>query len=244
MYLSIIIPAYNEEHRIGPTLQSVGLWLAQQSFDGEVLVIDNNSHDGTSQVVASYMEQYPSIRAITERRQGKGYAVQCGMLAAQGDVRLFMDADNSTSIDHFERCMPHLHHGYDVVIGSLAVRGSTIMQGGAEPLWRRILGKLGNLWIQLFAVPGIWDTRRGFKVFTARAANDVFHRLTIFGWSFDDEVLAIARLRGYRIKEIPVTWNNDPNSKINFWAYPKTLGEAVRIGWNRLIGTYRAEMVK
>lgn len=239
MYLSIVIPAYNEEKRIGATLESVGTWLMRQSFDGEVVVVDNNSHDATARVVREFSHRFPFLRLVTEKRQGKGYAVQAGMLFAGGQIRLFMDADNSTTVDHFEKARPLLDQGIDVVIGSLAIKGSKVVQGGQEPLWRRILGKLGNLWIQLFAVPGVWDTQRGFKVFTAKAAQDIFPRLTIFGWGFDVQVLAIARARGYRIKEIPITWNNDPNSKVNAWAYPQVLLQTLKVFWHRMQGTYR-----
>jgi dolichyl-phosphate beta-glucosyltransferase len=234
MYLSVIIPAYNEAKRIGPTLDSVGTWLAQQSFDGEIVVVDNRSTDATADVVREYRHRFPSIRLMSEKRPGKGYAVQAGMLFAGGEVRLFMDADNSTTIDHFDRCRPHLEHGYDVVIGSLAVAGANIEQGGEEPFWRVIFGKLGNLWIQFWAVPGIWDTQRGFKVFTAKATQDIFPRLKTFGWAFDVDVLAIARARGYRIKEIPVRWKNAPDSKVNVWVYPLFLLDVMRIGLRRL----------
>jgi dolichyl-phosphate beta-glucosyltransferase len=239
MHLSIVIPAYNEASRIGPTLEAVGTWLSRQTFDAEVLVVDNRSSDGTAVVVREWAKRFPAIRVIEEKRGGKGYAVQAGMLAAQGEIALFMDADNSTSIEHFEKMRPALENGHDVVIGSLAVPGAVVMHGGGEPLWRVVLGKLGNLWIQLFAVPGIWDTQRGFKVFKSRAAKDIFPRLTIFGWGFDVEVLAVARARGYKVAEVPIHWSNDPDSKVNVWAYPKTLLDTVKVGRNRLAGRYR-----
>lgn len=238
MYLSIVIPAYNEAKRIGPTLQSVGDWLGTQSFDGEVIVVNNRSVDTTADVVREYMRRYPFIRLVDERRPGKGYAVAAGMLFAAGQVRLFMDADNSTSIDHFAECKGYVEKGYDVVVGSLAVPGATIVRGGEEPLWRVWLGKLGNQIIQRVAVPGIQDTQRGFKVFSAEAARAIFSRLTTFGWGFDIEVLAIAQAKKYRIKEVPVTWNNGPDSKVDLWDYPKTLAETFRIGWNKVRGYY------
>jgi dolichyl-phosphate beta-glucosyltransferase len=238
MYLSVVIPAYNEAKRIGPTIQSVGTWLAKQSFDGEVIVVDNNSKDATVQVCEGYIHQFPFLKVLEERRQGKAYAVQSGMLAAQGEVRLFMDADNSTTVDHFEKARPYLDQGFDVVIGSLAMPGASIAKGGEEPLWRVVLGKLGNLWIQFWAVPGVWDTQRGFKVLTAQAVEDIFPRLTTFGWGFDAEILAIARIRKHKIREIPVHWNNGTDSKVNIWAYPKTMMEAVHIGINRMRRIY------
>jgi glycosyltransferase involved in cell wall biosynthesis len=240
-YLSVVIPAYNEAKRIGPTLEAVGAWLAKQAFDSEVVVVDNRSSDTTADVVRGFMGRFPFIRLIDEPRGGKGYAVQAGMLSATGQIRLFMDADNSTTVDHFEKMRPALEKGYDVVIGSLAVPGAVVVQGGGEPLWRVLMGKLGNLWIQFFAVPGIWDTQRGFKVFSAKSAQDIFPRLTIFGWGFDVEVLAVARARGYKTAEIPITWNNGPDSRVNVWAYPKTLLDTLKVSRRRLTGAYRGE---
>jgi len=239
MYLSVIIPAYNEAKRIGSTLQAVATWLAKQSFDGEVVVVDNRSTDATADVVRGVMQQFHFVRLISEKRPGKGYAVTAGMLAATGDIRLFTDADNSTSIDHFEKMKPLLDKGIDIVIGSLAVKGASVVRGGSEPLWRQVLGKAGNLWIQLWAVPGIWDTQRGFKAFTARAAQEIFTRLAIFGWGFDVDVLACARARKFSIAEIPVTWNNPPETKVNIWAYPKVLLDTVKVGIRRMTRQYR-----
>jgi dolichyl-phosphate beta-glucosyltransferase len=213
-------------------------WLATEGYEAEVIVVDNNSSDATSDVVRGVAQHRRNIRLIHEKRQGKGIAVASGMGFATGQVRLFMDADNSTTIDHFAKAEPFLKQGHDIVIGSLAAKGSRILAGGREPLWRVVLGKLGNLWIQILAVPGIWDTQRGFKVFTAEAAQDIFPRLTVTKWGFDIEVLAIARAHGYRIKEISVTWNNPPETRVNAWTYPKTLWETVTIGINRLTGKY------
>jgi dolichyl-phosphate beta-glucosyltransferase len=239
MHISVVIPAYNEAKRIGPTLQAVGSWLAQHRPNAEIIVVNNRSTDGTADIVRGYMHQFPFLRLIDERRPGKGYAVVAGMLFATGKVRVFMDADNSTTIDHLETMEPYLDQGYDVVIGSIAIEGSKVAQGGGEPLWRVIMGKMGNLWIQAWAVPGISDTQRGFKVFTDKATNDIFSRLRIFGWGFDVEVLAIARSRGYKIKEVPITWKNDPDSKVNVWAYPKVLMDTVKVGINRMRGAYK-----
>lgn len=238
MKLSVIIPAYNESKRIGLTLESVGAWLDAQGGDAEIIVVNNRSTDATADVVREFKKRFPFVRMIDEKRPGKGYAVAAGMLFATGEVRVFMDADNSTSIDHLAKALPLIASGYGVVIGSLAVRGAHIIHG--EPGWRVFLGKLGNLWIQLWAVPGVRDTQRGFKVFTAAAANDIFSRLTIYGWGFDVEVLALARAHHYRIAEIPVTWNNPVDTRVNVWAYPKVLLDTVRIGINRIRGRYRA----
>jgi len=238
MYLSVVIPAYNEEKRIGGTLEDIHRYLSRQSYAWEIIVVNNHSTDRTTQIVWEYQKTIPHLRIIHESRPGKGHAVRAGMLKAQGQYRLFTDADNATTLDHVERMFPYLRQGYEVIIGSIAVPGAHISAGGHEPLWRVILGKLGNKWIQLVAVWGIQDTQRGFKLFTARAVRDIFPRLTVFGWGFDVEVLALARKFRYKIKEVPVTWKNDPDSKVNVWAYPKVLLETLKIRWNLLTGKY------
>jgi dolichyl-phosphate beta-glucosyltransferase len=134
---------------------------------------------------------------------------------------------------------PEIDKGYEVVVGSLAVKGAKVLKGGEEPLLRVIFGKLGNKWIQVFAVWGISDTQRGFKLFRANAVENIFPRLTIFGWGFDVEVLALAKKFGHKIKEIPVVWDNDPESTVNFWAYPQVLMQTLKIFWNKISGKYK-----
>ena len=232
MHLSVIIPAYNEAQRIGKTLEAIGEYLRKQTYDWEVIVVNNNSSDETRKIA----EKYSGVRVIDEPKPGKGYAVMRGILMAMGNYRVFTDADNATTIDHVERMWPFLQNGYEIVIGSLAVPGANVMQG--EPWYRVIMGKLGNKWIQLFAVWGIADTQRGFKIFSARAAQAIFPKLTIFGWGFDVEVLALARKFGFKINEVPVTWSNDPNSKVNILAYPQVLLQTLKVRWNLLTNKY------
>jgi glycosyltransferase involved in cell wall biosynthesis len=240
MHLSVVIPAYNEAKLIESTLQAVCDHLRRQPYGWEVIVVDNRSTDDTAAIVTKYGEVCPQVRVVSEKRPGKGYAVTAGMLAARGQYRLFMDADHSTTIDHVDRMLPFMDEGYDVVIGSLTVPGSSVRREGREPFWRVIFGKLGNKWIQVFAVWGIGDTQRGFKLFSDRATNDIFPHLTIFGWGFDVEVLAIARANGYRIKEIPVVnWNNAAESRVTIMTYPKVLLSTLVVFWNRVTGKYR-----
>ncbi len=242
MYLSVIIPAYNEEKRIGSTIDAVCGYLSQKPYAWEVIVVDNRSHDATVRMVTERMQSCAQVRLTREPKGGKGYAVMHGMLEAAGDVRLMMDADSSTSIDHLDRMLPYLSQGYDVVIGSLAVKGAKILRGGTEPFWRVILGKLGNKWIQLFAVWGVNDTQRGFKIFSRRAAEEIFPRITIGGWGFDVEALAIARVHGYTIKEVPVVWNNPPETRVTLWTYPKVLLETLSVFWRRVCGVYKRRL--
>lgn len=240
MELSIVIPARNEARNIGRTLEAVCSWLSHKPWQSEVIVVANSSTDGTADIARGYAGRCPGLAVIDEPRRGKGYAVQTGMRAATGRIRMFMDADHSTTIDHYDLFAPHVAQGCDVVIGSVAVRGASVDGQGKEPLWRVLFGKLGNKWIQLFGIWGIQDTQRGFKIFSQRAAEAIFPRLTIFGWGFDVEVLAIARARGLCIKELPVThWRNAPDSKVNIWSYPQVLMQTLKVFRNRIIGRYK-----
>lgn len=243
MYLSVIIPARNEEANIPNTLRDVYSYLLAKNISHEIIVVENNSKDKTPEVVNSLRSEIPTLTLkhldLSGNKAAKGYAVREGMLMARGDFRLFMDADNATNINSIERMMPYLNQGYDVAIGSIAVKGAVIA-AGSEPGWRKIFGKMGNVFIQIMAVPGVRDTQRGFKVFSARAAKDIFSRVTIYGWGFDIEVLALARKFGYKIKEVPVNWNNDMvHSKVTLQAYGEVLLETVLIRWNFMVGKYK-----
>lgn len=239
MYLSVIIPAYNEERRIGSTLKSIDEYLRRQNYDYEIIVVNDGSRDGTAQLVMNLKSEIRGLRLLDNKENvGKGRVVKQGMLEAVGELRLFTDADNSTSISHLDVFMPKISEGYGVVIGSIGVAGHKVATG-SEPVWRRIAGKMGNLFIQIVAVPGIQDTQRGFKLFTAEAVLDIFPRLTIARWGFDVEVLALARKFKYKIKELPVDWKNDPNSKVGLWAYFQVLMETVKIRINLLTGVYK-----
>ena len=237
VFLSVIIPAYNEEKRIPQTLLVIDKYLSVQKYSCEILVVDSGSTDKTASVVNNLTKLIKNLRLINlPENRGKGWAVTQGMLASSGKYRLFTDADNSTSIEHFSKMQPFLEQGYDIVIGSRALRESVIAV--PQSLFKRLLGKAGNLFIQLVAVWGIWDTQCGFKVFEEKAANDIFSRLTIPGWGFDVETLAIARLRGYKIKEMPVRWVNDPLSHVTVRSYFQVLFETMKVRLNLLRKKY------
>jgi len=237
MYLSVIIPAYNEEKRIKKTLLAIHDYLSKQSYDYEIIVVNDGSKDKTAEVVSSSMSRIPHLRLIDNKKNhGKGWVVKQGMLRAKGDIRLFTDADNSTSINHIEKMTPYFKRGYDIVIGSRRVRGSKI---AVHQAWyKEFLGRLGNLWIRIFAVGGINDTQAGFKAFTAESAETVFSRLTLHQWGFDFEALAIAKKHKLEIKEMPITWVNDLMSHVKMSAYVKTLFEALRVRQNLISGKY------
>lgn len=237
MHLSVIIPAYNEARRITDTLISIRDYLLREPYDWEVLIVNDGSKDNTVEVVEKFASENKNFRIVDNKENhGKGYVVKQGMLEARGDFRLFTDADNSTTIDHLEKFWPHFEQSYDVVIASIAVKGAT--RAHSEKFYKRWFGKFGNLWIQLWLLPGIWDTRRGFKMFTKKAAQDIFSKVKEQGWTFDDEVLALARKLKYKIKEVPIHWVNDPESKVKLRDYPKNFIDVLRIRWNLLRGKY------
>ena len=238
MYLSVIIPAYNEEKNIEKTIRSIFGYLKDKNIEHEIIVATDGSKDKTNDIIRSLISEMPTLQLLDYgTNHGKGYAVKQGMLKASGDLRLFTDADNSTPISHLEIFLPYINEGFSVVIGSIAVAGYKVATG-SEPVWRRVFGKMGNLFIQIMAVPGIRDTQRGFKLFTAEAAEKIFPRLTIERWGFDVEVLALARKFGYKIKEVPVDWENAPESHVGLKAYFQVLMETVKIRWNFITKKY------
>ena len=231
IFMSVIIPAYNEEDRLPHTLQAIVTYLAKQNYTWEVAVVDDGSTDKTADVVRQASTVHPNIKLLQYgSNRGKGYAVRYGMAHVTGKFRLFTDADNSTSIDHIAKFLPIFDLGFDVVIGSRDVKGAIIAVH--QPWWKEKLGDLGNLWIRFWAVSGIHDTQAGFKIFRDYVAKDVFPYLTIDRWGFDVEALAITRLRGYQISEQPIHWINDPNSKVSTRAYFDVLIEVVQIRLN------------
>jgi dolichyl-phosphate beta-glucosyltransferase len=238
-WLSVVIPAYNEQKRLPGTLKDVLQYLAGRDYSSEVLVVDDGSQDATPAVVLNWNAPPVPLRLVQHpdrRNRGKGAAVTRGMLEARGDRRLFMDADNSTTCDHLAAFLPHLEQGHDIVIGSRDLADSVIPI--RQPWYKMIAGDAGNLFIRAAAVPGIRDTQAGFKLFTARAVKDIFPRLTLDRWGFDVEILAVARRLGYRVKELPITWRNDPESKVRLSSYFDVLAEVLRVRRNLRSGVY------
>jgi len=246
MFLSWIIPAYNEEERIEKTVRAVGQYLRSKNFAGgfEIIVADSASRDRTRAIVRSLQDRIPGIRILDLENRGKGWAVKNGMLSAGGDIRIFADADNSVSPEQFDNFLPYLYTAgqerdarYDVVIGSIEIAGASITE--QAQWWRRILGKLAKYVIRMGS--GLWeirDSQRGFKAFGRTAAEYVFPRQTVTGWGFDFEILLIAKLGGLRIKEVPVRWVNPPGSKVGLGAYVSALMELLRVRWNAVRGLY------
>lgn len=233
-HLSVIIPAYNEETRISKTLLEIDKYLSKQTYKSEIIVVNDGSTDGTARVVEKFKNLIANLRFENNRENhGKGYVVRQGMLAARGDVRLFTDADNSTSIEHIEKMWQHFSEGADVVIGSRDSKDAAgASQAVQQPFLKRLLGNMANMLIQIVAVWGIWDTQNGFKAFTAKAAQDIFSRARINRWGFDIEALALARELKYRIAIIPVHWINDPATHVTLKGYINTFVELFKVRVN------------
>lgn len=242
-YLSVIIPAYNEERRIGRTLDAIHTYLQLQTFSWEILVVLDGVSDNTLDVITAFADQKAYIRWIDRKEnRGKGYTVREGMLAANGTVRLFTDADNSTDISHFDLMRPEFDAGVDVAICSRDSKDvSTARQAVPQPFLKRMLGDLGNLFIQIMAVRGIWDTQCGFKAFSAEAAQQIFTQARIDGWGFDIEALALARRFGYTVKVLPADWVDDAETHVSLLNYFGTFWETVKIRWYLSTGKYGAK---
>lgn len=216
IYLSVIIPAYNEEKRLPTTLLAVDKYLSEQTYPYEILVVNDGSKDSTVKIVKNFQRMIKNLIFLEYgKNRGKGYAVRFGMLKARGKYRLFTDADNSTSVNQVEKLLPYLkpRGDYDIAIGSRAVKGHKILIH--QPLHREIIGKTGNKLVQVIAVPGIKDTQCGFKCFTKESAENIFPKQTIEKWGFDFEVLAIAKKLGLGIKEVPIVWIDSSESKLS-----------------------------
>ena len=210
--MSIIIPAYNEERRLPTSLEQVDRFVAAQPYPIEVVVVNNNSRDATRRIADEFAARHSYMRVMDQSRQGKGAAVQKGMLAATGEFLFICDADFSMPVEEISKFMPPNAASYDVAIASREVPGARRVD---EPQYRHLMGRVFNLIVRVLAIPHIQDTQCGFKVFRRQAARDVFALQTIDGWGFDVEVLFIALKHGYQLIEIPITWYYKPQTKIS-----------------------------
>lgn len=212
--LSIVIPAFNEETRIGLTLIRTLDYVQAHRPTAEIIVVDDGSRDRTANVVEDLARRNPRIILLKlPRNMGKGAAVRKGMLAARGRLVLFMDADLSTPIEEVEKLSLHIADGADVVIGSRGLADSDIRM--RQPLPRELMGRGFNVIVRSLLMGGFRDTQCGFKLWTAAAARAVFSRQTLDGFSFDVEALLIAKSLGLRVIEVPVVWYHAPNSKVS-----------------------------
>ncbi len=236
--LSVVIPAYNEENRIGVTLEATNAYLAKQGMDYEILVVIDGAKDNTAGVVQSLQSRIPALRMINNKENhGKGFVVKQGMLEAVGEIRLFMDADGSTAVDHITSFLPYFDKGFDVVVGSRRIKGANITVH--QPWFRDFLGGVFRFIVHTLVPVGVTDSQCGFKAFTADATVKVFPKQTIDRWAFDVEILALARKEGLKIEEAPVTWKNDTESQVKFSGMVNMLLEVLQVRMNLWGGKYK-----
>lgn len=235
--LSVVIPAYNSQEVIAETLLDVDRYLSKQDYAYEIIVVSDGSKDNTVSIVEKTKQLVRNLRLIENKENhGKGYVVRQGILEAKGEYRMFMDADNSTKIDHLDLFWPETKH-YDIVIASIGIKGAKIHE--TAQWYRRLLGNVAKYIIRIVA--GLWeikDTQRGFKLFNEKSVQAVFPKQTLTRWGFDFEILTLAKRMGFKIKEVPITWNN-PVGGVNLMSYFKTFFELMKIKWNLIINKYK-----
>jgi len=212
-YLSIVIPVYNEEKRIGDSLKKIVQFLDQKDYEWEILIVDDGCRDRTISIAHEILDgrQYRIMK--NEKNMGKGASIRRGMLAGRGEICLFSDADLSTPIEELDKLIGPIREGCDVTFGSRAMKGSELVV--RQPLHREMMGRSFNLLVQLLHLPGIKDTQCGFKMFTRKAAQAVFPLQEMKGFCFDVEILVLARRLGFKIREVPVRWIDSPQSKVS-----------------------------
>ena len=225
MYLSLIIPAYKEADRIAASLEKVFAYLGEAPYDAEVIVVDDGSPDNSVEVILNAFAKYnPVGRTLSPSVQnhlielgtnaGKGAAVRAGMLEAKGAIRIFTDADLSTPIHEIGKVIQAIEKdGYDVVVGSRALEGRKLVKVH-QPFYREMMGRFFNMLVQLFVLRGIKDTQCGFKGFRGNVAPKLFSEQKVMGFSFDVEILYLAKKHGYKIKEVAVEWYNDQRTTV------------------------------
>jgi dolichyl-phosphate beta-glucosyltransferase len=235
---SIIIPAYNEGERIGPSLEKVAAYVKQQLWDAEIIVVNDGSRDNTAELVRTFAVKDPIVRLVENPgNRGKGYSVRHGMLEAKGDLLLLSDADLSSPISEASKLFDAITKGADIAIGSrwLAAETQTQRQG----MLRQFTGRAYNLLLRTVLGLKFKDTQCGFKAFTRKAAQAVFPAQRIERWGFDPEILFLARKRGLKVAEIPVAWANDDRSKLNpVTDSVRMFSEMLRVRWYSISGAY------
>ncbi len=211
-FLSLIIPAHNESERLPASLEALKRYISSLPFETEVIVVENNSRDNTAEIVREWMKTMPQLRLISLAQPGKGNAIRTGMLAAQGDYRFMADADFSMQVEEIRKFLPDGQPLAPVAIASREAPGAKRI---GEPFYRHFIGRVYNLLVRMLVLPGLQDTQCGYKCFSAEAAQAIFPLQRLEGWSFDVEVLTIARQLGFEIAEVPITWHYRPGSRMH-----------------------------
>ena len=211
-FLSIVIPAHNEETRLPGTLEQVFRFLAGQDFPADVIVVENGSNDRTYEIAREFTERHPALRVIQNDWRGKGLAVQRGVKEAKGEYVFLCDADLSMPIEEIGKFLPPQLLNADIAIASREAHGAVRYN---EPYYRHFTGRVFNTLIRWLVLPKLQDTQCGFKCIRAETARDIFRYQTLTGWAFDVELLFIARRHGYSVVEIPIHWYFNADSKIS-----------------------------
>jgi glycosyltransferase involved in cell wall biosynthesis len=240
--ISIIVPAYNEEKRLPTALPKIIQFLQRSAWDfAEVILVDDGSTDGTLRVAEQFRAEFPLMRVLRNPgNRGKGYAVRHGMLECRGDWALFTDADLSAPIEELDKLWAAAEReNAQVAVGSRALDRALI---GVHQSWfRENAGKMFNLVMRLVTGLPYWDTQCGFKLFEARAAQEIFGRQLLDGFGFDVEVLFIAQHLGYRAVEVPVRWNDVQGTKVSAWRGVAAFADPLRVRWHQIRGLYARE---
>jgi glycosyltransferase involved in cell wall biosynthesis len=239
--LSIIIPAYNEEKRLGATLSRIRDYFAARSpavAGIEILLIDDGSADATVRVAQDFALSVPCLRVLSNPgNRGKGYSVRRGMIEARGRLALFTDADLSSPIEECERLLAAIGAGHDVAIGSRAIDRSLITVHQSR--FREVAGIIFNRFVRVVTGLDIEDTQCGFKVFRLPECRVIFEQQRIEGFGFDPEILFLAHRHGLRIAEVPVSWAHDPSTKVHVYRDSLLmLRDLIRVRVNCLLGRY------
>lgn len=235
--LSVIIPTYNEENRIAATVKDAAAYLGEKSFESTILIVDDGSTDGTVETVRQLQRTIENVRLMAfESNRGKGYVVNRGLCRARGSIRLFMDADNSTRLQEFDRMRSAFEAGHDVVIGSRRRPDSRILSH--QPRWRELGGVLFNLLARRINGIDFWDTQVGFKAFRDEVVEPICSRQTVHGWAFDIELLVIARNLSIDVATVPVEWENSSPSRVRWMGMVRALYDLIKIRWKEGNGYY------
>lgn len=231
MFLSVIIPVYNEAGVINQNIRRVIDYLKNKTFVWEIIVVDDGSTDESRKIISGFEEV---VLVFHQKNQGKGAAVKRGMLAAQGEWLLFLDADLSTDITEFDKFIPWLTK-FDIIIGNRQHQQTKIIK--SQPFYRVFLGRFGNLLIRNLLGFTCKDTQCGFKIFN-KQCKIIFEKQTLPGWGFDFEILYLAKRYNFKTKEIGVNWQDSNHTNIKFTSYFKTLKELLKIKSNILRKIY------
>jgi dolichyl-phosphate beta-glucosyltransferase len=238
-YLSVIIPCYHEGKILRKNLIEIERYLSTKKITYEIFVVIDGSYDGTAAMVRSYKNEVMNLQVIENpENYGKGYAVRQGLLKAKGDLRLFLDADGSTSITHLDAFLPEFDKGYDVVIGSRRIKGAQIQVH--QPKYREIMGDMGNWVIRIvLGLWSYWDTQCGFKMLTGKAAEEIAGRMVVDRFGFDFELIAVANKIGFKIKQMPVVWKNNQDSSVKLVGpngFTQVLIDLFKTKWRLMTG--------